>query len=300
MMPRGDPTRFSVTRRGFLTGTAAGILTGCMGVEARWDAPLRPVEAGTRWALLSDVHIGASERTWWNGENPAENLRRVVAQAATMRPRHVLVAGDVAFQVGRGEDYATFQRLIQPLRSEGASVTLMPGNHDDRGRLREAAGREAASPVAGKWVSVRDVEGTRWIHLDSLALTGEIGGDLGGAQLDWLARTLDGAAQTPTIVVVHHNPEDAVFGVRDGAAFHAVVLPRRQVKAVVFGHTHAYRLWTQEGLHFVNLPATSYLFHLLPRLGWVLADVYDDGMRVEFRPTRGKPEALFLKWRSMA
>jgi hypothetical protein len=59
-------------------------------------------------------------------------------------------------------------------------------------------------------------------------------------------------------------------------------------------------LWTQDGLHFVNLPGTGYLFHMLPQLGWVLADVYGDGMRLEFHPMSGRPQQLFLGWRATA
>lgn len=289
--------RTHISRRCFLAGATAGALTGCMGVEARLDAPRRSPAAGTRWAMLSDVHIDATESTWWNAANPAANLRRAVDEAATYRPQHVLIAGDVSFHYGRPADYATFGRIINPLVSGETSLVLLPGNHDDRSVLREAQPGASDSPVAGKSVAARDIGGVRWVFLDTLTLTAEIGGDMGGAQLDWLSQVLDNAPAQPTIVVLHHNPEDYVFGLRDGASFLPIVLSRRQVKAVMFGHTHAYRLWTQQGLHFVNLPSTGYLFHLLPQLGWVLADVYEDGMRLDFRPMAGKGRQLYLEWR---
>src|SRR5215470_186282 len=147
-----DNSGVTISRREVLLSAAAGLVGGCMGVEAQWNAPARPSSQGTRWAMLSDVHIDASRKTWWNGSNPAENLRAVVEQVLADRPQHVLVAGDVSFQDGRPADYATFHELIEPLVQEKLPLTYMLGNHDRRDSLISSLHENGASPVAGKWV----------------------------------------------------------------------------------------------------------------------------------------------------
>ena len=77
-----------------------------------------------------------------------------------------------------------------------------------------------------------------------------------------------------------------------------MVRPRRQVKAVLFGHTHAYREWTDDGLHFINLPATGYFFNPLRPLGWVKAQISSHGMELDFVPLKKRRAKSTLTWRT--
>jgi 3',5'-cyclic-AMP phosphodiesterase len=47
-----------------------------------------------------------------------------------------------------------------------------------------------------------------------------------------------------------------------------VLLPRKQVKAYFFGHTHVYSHKMIEGMHLINLPATGWVFDKRQPLGW--------------------------------
>src|SRR5262249_41559370 len=106
----------------------------------------------------------------------------------------------------------------------------------------------------------------------------------------------------PALVCVHHNPEESLVGLKDTAELLAILKPRRRVKLVLFGHTHEFRVWQSDGLHFVNLPATSYPFAPDASLGWLRAEITTTGMRIEFRGISGRePEhgsTRELEWRA--
>jgi 3',5'-cyclic AMP phosphodiesterase CpdA len=160
---------------------------------------------------------------------------------------------------------------------------------------------DASDAVEAKVVSRRLIGGIEWFFLDSLERVNGVRGRLGAEQRAWLKQRLD-ANGGPAIICVHHNPERSLVGLKDTDEFLSVVLPRRRVKAVLFGHTHEFRVWTTDGLHFVNLPAVGYRF-LDPNvlLGWVSARVDGYGMHLEVRGVtsgeRGNGARHVLRWR---
>jgi 3',5'-cyclic AMP phosphodiesterase CpdA len=230
----------------------------------------------------------------------SDNLKRVVEQIGASRPDRVLFNGDVAFAKGRLDDYSAFLEIIGPLKAHGLPLHLTLGNHDARGRLVEALSLVAEANVEGKCVDEMAIDGVRWFFLDSLDRVNAVRGSLGQAQLAWLARRLD-ADPAPAIVCVHHNPDRSAVGLKDADEFMGIVAPRRQVKLVICGHTHRFRVWQSEGLHFVNLPATGFRINPAASLGWVLALIGEEGMEIEFRGLTGKERAhgstRSLAWR---
>jgi predicted phosphodiesterase len=148
--------------------------------------------------------------------------------------------------------------------------------------------------------------------LDSLDVTTKTPGLIGKAQLNWLAKQLDARADKPAIVFVHHDPDlrtaeqkkDAkkkVSGLIDTQAFFDAILPRKQVKAYVFGHTHDWHYLKRDDVHFINLPPTAWLFKAGRPRGWVDLNLTDAGATFELRsldpkhPQHG--QKLDLKWR---
>ena len=81
-----------------------------------------------------------------------------------------------------------------------------------------------------------------------------------------------------------------------------MIVPRKQVKAVIFGHTHIWRHAEQDGLHFINLPAVGYPFKAEELTGWVDCKLRDDGATFDPRahdtqhPSHGK--VLDVTWRT--
>jgi hypothetical protein len=81
-----------------------------------------------------------------------------------------------------------------------------------------------------------------------------------------------------------------------------VLLPRKQVKILLFGHTHAYSHKEVEGMHLVNLPATSYLFAKNQPLGWMDMRVQPAGVKMQLNCLVAnhpkQHDQLDLKWRT--
>ena len=271
-----------LTRRTFLRrslAATAGLLTfpSLRAAESNADPDL--------WALLSDTHIAADRTAILRDVNMAEHLEAAVrgVRSLASRPAGVFVNGDCAVLKGLAEDYATFSTLITPLREGGLPLHLTLGNHDDRDIFRTSlkAAIPAAPPLASKHVSI--VEGARanWFLLDSLNEVNKTPGTLGDEQRAWLEKALDAHHTKPALVMVHHNPVAAtagkVPGLTDTEQLLAILLPRRHVKALFFGHTHTWRFAEQDGLHLVNLPAVAYPFTPAEVTGWVDAKLTERG-----------------------
>ena len=292
-----------ISRRGFLRRTlvaAAGLALG-----PKVFAAQKPADKNF-CALFSDPH-NAADRALLHGDlNMASHLASVVreVEALPVSPVGIFVNGDCAFNSGEKVDYATFARLLKPLRRVPIHLTL--GNHDNREHFWAALKDEKAAkrPVADKHTLMVASPDVNWFVLDSLDQTLSTPGLLGKPQLDWLAQSLDANAGKPALVMLHHNPglTEGAPGLKDTAALLEVMRPRRQVKAYFYGHTHAWSV-TQDGsgIHFINLPPTSYVFKEGKPSGWVRVTIAGERMKLELRcldtthPQHG--EVNELKWR---
>src|SRR5262245_6358419 len=236
------------------------------------------------WALLSDPHIDADRATVKSGAKMADKLAAAVKEVLALPtpPANVLVNGDCALKIGLPGDYATFADLIKPLRDAGMALHMTLGNHDDRDAFRRAleSHQEGARPLAGRNVTMVRSPRANFFLLDSLDVVDKTPGHLGEAQLGWLARHLDINADRPAIVCVHHNLNDARAqnGIVDTKPLLAVLEPRKQVKAFVFGHTHVWSVKEHaSGIHLVNLPAIGYPFAPTQPTGWVHCTLTETG-----------------------
>src|SRR5437016_3457514 len=195
-----------MSRRRFLAATAAGLL-GARGLGA---AP--PVDDHA-WALLADPHIAADPAAVFRNVKMGDHLAAVAQEVLALPalPAHVLVNGDCAFQAGLPGDYATFAGLVGPVRTAGLPLHLTLGNHDNRATFRSAleAGLKAERLIPDRNVAVVRTPRANFFLLDSLDVVDKAPGKLGEAQIAWLARALDANADTPAVVVVHHNMNEA-------------------------------------------------------------------------------------------
>lgn len=295
-----------ISRRKFLTRTLTAVAG--LALAPRLLAANKNVDPDF-WALLSDTHIDANRARVAHGCNMTYHLEAVTLDLITQRtlPAAVFVTGDCAFDDGEVDDYGNFSSLIKPLREAGMPVHLTLGNHDNRERFWDAltAERTAHRPLADRQAMFLPSPRANWFMLDSLERTRYTPGLVGPEQLDWLAETLDANTTKPALIMVHHDPGflGKVGGLRDTEALFKVIRPRRQVKAVIYGHTHDWHLRQDKtGIHLVNLPPTSYVFEEGKPSGWVRATVGDDQMQIELRcvdPThRLNGETRTLYWRA--
>ena len=259
------------------------------------------------FVFFSDTHIAADPAEIYLKVNMTDRLAACVRELAAwpVRPVAVIVNGDLAYLFGKPGDYATFAKGLQPVRAI-APIHLLLGNHDEREDFWRAFPQDMAKvkSVPQRRAAVFSSDRANWFLLDSLEVTDKTPGELGAAQLGWLARELDSHPTKPAIVVVHHNPQfpKVTTGLLDTAELMDVLAPRRQVKALIFGHTHDWQI-TQHasGMHFINLPPTSYVFREGRPSGWVRVTLAQDSMEIELRsldvnhPEHGQVKRL--KWR---
>ncbi|TAK93590.1 MAG: phosphohydrolase [Verrucomicrobia bacterium] len=294
-----------ISRRDFLRRSLIACLGGAL--APRLFAATRRTDADS-WALLADTHVAADLATVSREVNMAANLRAVVADvlALSRKPAGAFIVGDLAFSKGEAGDYQSALGLVAPLRADGVPLTLALGNHDDRQNFFDAitSSERAATPVQDRQVALIRGERANWLVLDSLEKTLQTPGLLGESQLDWLTKTLDANKRKPAVVLVHHNPGQAgnIAGLKDTEALLGILRPRKQVKAWIFGHTHAWGCRQDEsGLHLVNLPPVAYAFKAGNPSGWIHATLTSRAMKLELRcvdqshPQHG--EKVELKWR---
>ena len=299
----------SISRRRFLRGAAA--TAGALALRPDWvlAETAQPNVDPNRLALLSDTHIDANITTVAREVNMWDHLQRVTREvlALSPRPAALLVNGDCAYSRGERGDYATIIKALSPIRERGIPAHLAFGNHDNRANLMEALPEDdrRVNAVENRCMLVVRTPHADWYMLDSLERTNHTPGTLGEDQLKWLASSLDAAgADRPAVVSAHHQPDlrlpEQVSGLTDTAALLDVLKPRKQVKALMFGHTHAWTHREEDGLHFVNLPATAYVFRPEPS-GWVDAQFSEQGVTLKLsaitpnHPKHG--DTLKLKWR---
>jgi 3',5'-cyclic-AMP phosphodiesterase len=186
---------------------------------------------------ISDIHIGGSE----DGKDPIPRFEAVIGAIRSLpnAPDAVLVSGDLTDH-GTGEEYEVVREMLGRLE---LPLYVLPGNHDDRGRIRGAfeLPGEGEEPVR---YSV-DVGDLRLVLLDS-NVPGQDPGAFDAESLGWLDEELRREPERPTLLAVHHTPLttgvpewDAInLAASDREALGAVVARHPQLRAIVGGHLH--------------------------------------------------------------
>jgi 3',5'-cyclic AMP phosphodiesterase CpdA len=308
-----------VSRRRFLQSSlalGAGVL---LADTLAWGDDATKSQAD-RFIVFSDTHIAADASKIERGVNMSDHLGTAVASAlAAGLPKAscVFVNGDLSLKDGQPGDYTQFVSLMKPLRDAGLPIHLSLGNHDHRDNFWQAI-PPGAAVVESKHVTVVESPKVTWIVLDTLNKTNVTPGLLGAAQLKWLAAFLDEPthASKPVLVMIHHQPErdpaatqpaaanekpKNYSGLLDGAALMEILLPRKQVKAVINGHQHQWGLKQENGLHLVGLPAVAYTFGGDQTPAWTDWNVSDKGVEITFNtidPKHAKDKTKAeLAWR---
>lgn len=292
-----------ITRRRFLAGTAAtGVAALGLPSFGEHAAKTNP----NRFALLADTHIPSDTKTSARGVNMSDNLAAVAKQLTELeaKPAAVFIDGDCAYLAGKKKDYANLVGLIKPIRKAGMPVHLALGNHDHRENLWEAieptAGQDKV--VENKHITLIEAPRATWVLLDSMQKVNFTPGTVGKEQLAWLNEVLAVREEKPVLILVHHDPYTRGSGLVDHEAMFKVIAPRKQVKAVFFGHTHDWRQDKREGIHLINLPPVAYVFKKNAPNGWVDTQLADDGAKLTLvchdEKHRQHDEVVELEWRA--
>jgi Icc protein len=297
-----------VSRRRFLHQSAA--IAGALVVGTAWADD--PTSDPNFIALLSDTHVPETPDISARGTNMTANLKQVVGElvALAKKPAAVFVNGDCAYLKGLSNDYANFAKCIEPLTEAELPLHLTMGNHDNRERLYEQiqAQQPKSPPIQSKHITILEGPHANWFLLDTLTQTDVVTGGLGDEQRAWLTKALDERKDKPALVMAHHTPQfeppkdgQVWGGIQDTAALFEILVPRKHVKAFLYGHSHVWETKKQEDLLLINLPPVAYVFKDELPNGWVEAHVRPDGLDLKLhtidKAHKQNGEELHLAWR---
>ncbi len=217
---------------------------------------------------FTDTHIVGYGQTHV-GRDTAAYLADAVAAANELAPppAYVVVTGDLV-DAGSPAEYERFRDIMARLR---VPYYVIPGNHDDRDRLRDVL--DPATFGASRETTIRftvDDAPIRFVGLDANRPRPSPGATLDAAALAWLEATLDAVADRPTIVGVHQPPFRTglhyldVFGFRGSGTLRALVDRHRNVGRVISGHIHCHK--RQRWAHALACSAPSTAPQIVPQL----------------------------------
>ncbi len=221
---------------GVVWTVAGGIPRGRLAGEAQ------AAETGLRFVQLSDSHIGFSHDP--NTDVPGTLQAGVAAIRALPEPPTLLIhTGDVSHL----SKPAQFDTAAQIIGTAGLDAHYVPGEHDvlEDGtasfitRFQKGIGQGAPG---GAFYSF-DQQGVHFVGLNNVTDLHAGGmGNLGEAQLAWLAADLKGRAASQPIVVFAHIPLwtiDAAWGWGTEDSARALALLKRFGSVTVLnGHIH--------------------------------------------------------------
>jgi len=218
-------------------------------------------------AQISDTHVRADD-----GGLAARQLRKAMARAREYAADVILLTGDLVNDE-RPEEYA---RLAEAVSDPPAPLFLMPGNHDDRARIRAAFPGHAYLPRSGNLSFTLDQFPVRIVAVDQI-VPGATHGLLTEVQAEWLDRTLAAAPDKPTIVALHHPPfptHDLLFdniGLSDRELFASVIAKHRQVARIICGHHHRVAVGQVAHAPVIVAPSSSWTYGLALNEGQQIA-----------------------------
>jgi len=240
-------------------------------------------------AQISDTHILARSSAEAEAVRRAESLRRCVADINRQGVDAVVHTGD-SVHLGLVEEYANLREILADL---APPLFVVPGNRDRREVMRAAFDDAAYLPRHSAFLHyvVEDYP-LRLVALDTIAAD-ERKGVFCAERLAWLAETLAGRPERPTILFMHHPPfdiaPDYVGGYRrprEAEDLAAVVRRHPQIGRILCGHVHRLHHEPWGGTIAATMPslaldlrkgenpevaAPSYLLHVASRDGGLVS-----------------------------
>jgi len=205
-------------------------------------------------AQISDTHIALDSP---DADQRIQDFELTIADINTLDPSPDVIVhtGDVVHN-GRADEYA---RSVDTLKKARAPVYVLPGNKDDRARMREACSAFGYFPTDSDFIDYAiDHFPVRLIALDTLSSRSNKG-DFCAERLGRLTDLIGADTTKPIAVFTHHPPFEVTVG-PDRLHFDTPEIMSRlrdrlqraeRVVAVFSGHVHR----AAEG-HVGKIPAT--------------------------------------------
>ncbi len=232
----------------------------------------------TRIIQITDLHLFADPAAELKGICTRERLERVLGALREELPRAelLIVTGDLAHDE-RAETYTALRELLADWLPR---VRVLPGNHDDRGFMRQVFG-DIVVRAGERNVFADSLANWRLIGLDS-QIPGAVAGELGAVQLAWLETQL--ALPQPTLLFLHHPPVPVgspwldQIGLTDAAALWQLLARFPQVKLLCTGHIHQEMTVRHGSVLVLTTPSTAVQFQ--PETESLVVDDLPPGYRI--------------------
>ncbi|MCY4022038.1 MAG: metallophosphoesterase [Anaerolineaceae bacterium] len=210
---------------------------------------------------ISDSHVltDPTRRGWHRGP-PLPGAEALVREIETLPAPvdFVLHSGDVNHDPEQEDEYRLSLELYRQL---SVPVHFLPGNHDrSRWLQRVLRGVEDPGPHADQEF---EAGGVQFLLLDSSVTDADINeghGRLEPEQLAWLEERCAAPDSRPLVVALHHHPlaidvtwlDDLIL--RNGGALHEILLlARRRLRCVLYGHIHESLLTLRDGIPYQSV-----------------------------------------------
>ncbi|HEY7771732.1 MAG TPA: 3',5'-cyclic-AMP phosphodiesterase [Marinagarivorans sp.] len=244
--------------------------------------PERPL----RVLQITDSHLGSDSDETLLGINTEQSLRDVL-DAITANHSHeppfdlVVSTGDISND-GKRPSYQRFVTIVREYLP-GIPLAWLDGNHDDPEGMRVQGVPQPLSHIVGI--------GDWRIILLSSRVPFEERGELPESELHRLEKLLAIRPESPTIVMMHHQPVPIgsawidQYKVANSDRFFNIIDKHPNVKGVVWGHVHQEFYMRRGELELFATPSTCVQFKprnddfavdlIMP--GYRVFELYDDG-----------------------
>ena len=214
-----------------------------------------------RLVQLTDTHLCRAPGSTLLGMDTDHSLQAVIDLVKQERPQFdlLLATGDLS----DGGAREAYERLQDYFRQLPGRDFWLPGNHDDRDAM------EAVVNAGDGHCLSRDIRAGKWqiLMLDS-QVAGEVGGELGAAEIAFLRSALDDASEHGlyTLVCLHHHPVviDSQWldeqMVADADTLFQVLASYPGAKALLWGHVHQQIDRQYQDLRLLASPSTCVQF----------------------------------------
>lgn len=253
-----------------------------------------------RIVQLSDLHLRPG--TLYSGIDPWAAWQAALERVAALLPVPdlLLLTGDLADDAAP----ATYRRLAASLHASGYAHAVLPGNHDERRRLRAAFPQQAWSHPELACQRIDHGEFTLLL-LDSV-IAGAEGGLFAEAHLDWLEQHCPDGRRV--VLALHHPPLAVGIAGMDaiacagGERLAAWLAGRPNVEAVLCGHVHRPVFTTLAGRPLLTAPSTVHQIALqdgplayTPEPGGLLVHDWQAGraLRTHYLPLAAAPVVVY-------
>ena len=233
-----------------------------------------------RFVVLSDIHFALNHPRFGNVliDRSETILRQAVLKIRDLPDLDFAVINGDAVNVPTAYDTERLREILDDL---GMPYFVTPGNHDvpqppgvstlekiepaltKRQFLREIDS-SGAMPENRTWWNAHPVDGFQFIGLDA-TFTGDWGGSISQAQLQWLGRTLKKSKYTVNVIFIHHaltHPWeefglDERYVVRNAPEVRRILEASNCVHAVISGHMHRSGFRKLNGISYFLLPSLT-------------------------------------------